>query len=124
MTPRPQYTNNIANFQMHEVSSRFQVRLIKASQKSLLPDFTPGPSPGNSALPTKQASERKPLTLGHPDFEGFEVIQTIEDTHPRPGSRPWIGGSGFAASGDTMAGGARLRARWLSGLFRPCPNGS
>ena len=30
----------------------------------------------------QQASERKPLTLGHPEFEGFEVIQTIEDTHP------------------------------------------
>jgi len=28
------------------------------------------------------AGERKPLTLGHPEFEGFEVIQTIETTHP------------------------------------------
>jgi uroporphyrinogen-III synthase len=23
-----------------------------------------------------------PLTLGHPEFEGFEVIRTIETTHP------------------------------------------
>jgi heme-degrading monooxygenase HmoA len=28
----------------------------------------------------QQAGERKPLTLGHPEFEGFEVIQTIENT--------------------------------------------
>jgi hypothetical protein len=43
--------------------------------------LTPGPNPGNSAPRTSKAGERKPLTLGHPDFEGFEVIQTIEDTH-------------------------------------------
>jgi hypothetical protein len=30
----------------------------------------------------QHAGERKPLTLGHPEFEGFEVIQTIETTHP------------------------------------------
>ena len=28
------------------------------------------------------AGEPKPLTLGHPEFEGFEFIQTIETTHP------------------------------------------
>jgi heme-degrading monooxygenase HmoA len=28
----------------------------------------------------QRAGERKPLTLGHPEFEGFEVIQTIETT--------------------------------------------
>ena len=33
---------------------------------------------------------RKPLTLGHPEFEGFEVIQTIETTHP-PTSRGHVG---------------------------------
>ena len=26
----------------------------------------------------QNAGERKPLTLGHPEFEGFQVIQTIE----------------------------------------------
>ncbi|WOJ88131.1 antibiotic biosynthesis monooxygenase [Methylocapsa polymorpha] len=31
----------------------------------------------------KQAGERKPLTLGHPEFEGFDVIQTIENRHPK-----------------------------------------
>ena len=30
----------------------------------------------------RHVGERKPLTLGHPEFEGFEVIQTIEATHP------------------------------------------
>ena len=30
----------------------------------------------------QHAGERKPLTLGHPEFEGFEVVQTIESTHP------------------------------------------
>src|SRR3984893_9850443 len=30
----------------------------------------------------QHAGERKPLTLGYPEFEGFEVIQTIETTHP------------------------------------------
>jgi heme-degrading monooxygenase HmoA len=29
-----------------------------------------------------KSEQRKPLTLGHPEFEGFEVIQTIETTHP------------------------------------------
>ncbi|QBR72516.1 antibiotic biosynthesis monooxygenase [Beijerinckiaceae bacterium] len=29
----------------------------------------------------RQAGERKPMTLGAPEFEGFEVIQTIESTH-------------------------------------------
>lgn len=28
----------------------------------------------------KQAGDRKPMTLGHPEFEGFEVIQTIKAT--------------------------------------------
>jgi heme-degrading monooxygenase HmoA len=30
----------------------------------------------------QHAGERKPLALGHPEFEGFEVIQTIETTRP------------------------------------------
>ena len=30
----------------------------------------------------QHAGERKPLTLGPSEFEGFEVIQTIETTHP------------------------------------------
>jgi heme-degrading monooxygenase HmoA len=30
----------------------------------------------------QQAGERKPLTLGHPEFEGFEAIQTIEKKSP------------------------------------------
>lgn len=28
------------------------------------------------------AGGNKPLTLGHPEFEGFEVIQTLENPHP------------------------------------------
>lgn len=31
----------------------------------------------------KQAGDRKPLTIGHPEFEGFEIIQTIENPQPR-----------------------------------------
>ncbi len=27
----------------------------------------------------KHAGDRKPLTIGHPEFEGFEVIQTVEN---------------------------------------------
>lgn len=30
-----------------------------------------------------QAGERKPLTLGHPEFEGFDVIQKIENKSPQ-----------------------------------------
>jgi hypothetical protein len=40
-----------------------------------------GPNPNNSAPPIN-TGERKPLTIGHPEFEGFEVIQTIETTRP------------------------------------------
>jgi heme-degrading monooxygenase HmoA len=29
----------------------------------------------------KQVGDRKPMTIGHPEFEGFEVIQTIENPH-------------------------------------------
>jgi heme-degrading monooxygenase HmoA len=28
------------------------------------------------------AGQNKPLYLGHPEFEGFEVIQTVETTRP------------------------------------------
>ncbi|MGO9133106.1 MAG: antibiotic biosynthesis monooxygenase family protein [Methylovirgula sp.] len=29
------------------------------------------------------AGERKPLTLGHPEFEGFEVVQSLENPNLR-----------------------------------------
>jgi heme-degrading monooxygenase HmoA len=44
-------------------------------------DFNAWTKSGQFRAAHQQAGERKPLTLGHPDFEGFEVIQTIEDTH-------------------------------------------
>ena len=44
-------------------------------------DFSAWTKSGQFRAAHQQAGERKPLTLGHPDFEGFEVIQTIEDTH-------------------------------------------
>jgi len=28
----------------------------------------------------KNAGDQKPMTLGHPEFEGFEVIQSMENT--------------------------------------------
>ncbi|MGH6821333.1 MAG: antibiotic biosynthesis monooxygenase family protein, partial [Methylocella sp.] len=45
-------------------------------------DFSAWTKSGQFRAAHQQAGERKPLTLGHPDFEGFEVIQTIEGTHP------------------------------------------
>jgi heme-degrading monooxygenase HmoA len=29
----------------------------------------------------KHAGGQKPLTIGHPEFEGFEVIQTLDNPH-------------------------------------------
>lgn len=31
----------------------------------------------------RNAGSNKPLYLGHPEFEGFEVLQTIANTHTR-----------------------------------------
>ena len=45
-------------------------------------DFILWTKSGQFRAAHQQAGERKPLTLGHPEFEGFEVIQTIEVTHP------------------------------------------
>jgi heme-degrading monooxygenase HmoA len=45
-------------------------------------DFGAWSKSGQFRAAHQQASERKPLTLEHPEFAGFEVIQTIEDTHP------------------------------------------
>ncbi|HEX3496315.1 MAG TPA: antibiotic biosynthesis monooxygenase [Methylocella sp.] len=45
-------------------------------------DFSAWSKSGQFRAAHPQANERMPLTLGHLDFEGFEVIQTIEDTHP------------------------------------------
>src|ERR1700730_10933335 len=42
-------------------------------------DFSAWTKSGQFRAAHQQAGERKPLTLGHPEFEGF---QTIEDTHP------------------------------------------
>src|ERR1019366_8611212 len=44
--------------------------------------FTNWTKSEQSRPPHQPAGERKPLTLGHPEFEGFEVIQTIETTRP------------------------------------------
>jgi heme-degrading monooxygenase HmoA len=45
-------------------------------------DFSAWTKSGQFRAANKQAGERKPRTLRHPEFEGFEVIQTIEDTYP------------------------------------------
>jgi heme-degrading monooxygenase HmoA len=45
-------------------------------------DFITWTKSGQFRAAHQQAGERKPLTLGHPEFEGFEVIQTIENTCP------------------------------------------
>ena len=82
-------------------------------------DFCPRSKSGQFRAAHQQASERSPS--GIQNSKGSKSSRPSK-TRTRPGSRPWIGGSGFAASGDIMAGGARLRAPWLSGLFRPCPN--
>jgi heme-degrading monooxygenase HmoA len=49
---------------------------IWASQE----DFTAWTKSEQFRAAHQHAGERKPLTLGHPEFEGFEVIQTIETT--------------------------------------------
>jgi heme-degrading monooxygenase HmoA len=51
---------------------------IWASQE----DFTAWTKSEQFRAAHQHAGEGKPLTLGHPKFEGFEVIQTIETTHP------------------------------------------
>jgi heme-degrading monooxygenase HmoA len=52
---------------------------IWASQE----DFTAWTKSEQFRAAHKSAGARKPLTLGHPEFEGFEVIQTIENPHLR-----------------------------------------
>ena len=44
-------------------------------------DFTAWTKSEQFRAAHQQAGQRKPLTLGHPEFEGFEVIQTIETAH-------------------------------------------
>jgi heme-degrading monooxygenase HmoA len=51
---------------------------IWASQE----DFTAWTKSDQFRAAHQHAGERKPLTRGHPELEGFEVIQTIEITHP------------------------------------------
>jgi len=46
-------------------------------------DFTAWTNSEQFRAAHAQAGERKPMTLGRPEFEGFEVIQTIENPHPR-----------------------------------------
>ena len=48
---------------------------IWASQE----DFTAWTKSEQFRAAHQHAGERKPLTGGHPEFEGFEVIQTIEN---------------------------------------------
>jgi heme-degrading monooxygenase HmoA len=53
-------------------------------------DFSAWTKSGQFRAAHQQAGERKPLTLGHPDFEGFEVIQidrryaSASGADPRP----------------------------------------
>ena len=42
-------------------------------------DFIAWTKSENFRAAHQQAGERKPLTLGHPEFEGFEVMQAIEN---------------------------------------------
>jgi heme-degrading monooxygenase HmoA len=51
---------------------------IWASQE----DFTAWTKSEQFRAAHQHAGEHKPLTLGRPEFEGFEVIQTIEITPP------------------------------------------
>src|ERR1700744_1411581 len=41
--------------------------------------FTAWTKPGNFRAPHPKAAKKKPLHLGHPEFEGFEAIQTIKN---------------------------------------------
>ena len=43
----------------------------------------PGPGRRRSALAHRDAGQNRPLYLGHPEFEGFEVIQTVEAVSER-----------------------------------------
>src|SRR6202022_2690142 len=56
---------------------RMSAHTIWASQE----DFTAWTKAEQFRAPPQHAGEGKPLTLGHPTFEGFEVIQTIETTY-------------------------------------------
>jgi heme-degrading monooxygenase HmoA len=62
----------------HEDYVLYSSHTIWASQE----DFTAWTKSEQFRAAHQHAGERKPLTLGHPEFEGFEVIQTIESTHP------------------------------------------
>ena len=71
----------------------------------------------------QRAGEHKPLTPGIQSSKGSKSSRRSK-IPIRPGSRSSTRGNGLAASGEIMIAGARLRAPWLSGLLRPCPNGS
>jgi heme-degrading monooxygenase HmoA len=44
-------------------------------------DFTAWTKSEQFRAAHKNAGGQKPLTLGHPEFEGFEVIQSLENPH-------------------------------------------
>jgi heme-degrading monooxygenase HmoA len=46
-------------------------------------DFTAWTKSEQFRAAHKSAGDRKPMTLGHPEFEGFEVIQALENPHLR-----------------------------------------
>jgi heme-degrading monooxygenase HmoA len=56
----------------------YSSRTIWASQD----DFTAWTKSEQFRAAHQYAGEHKPLTLGHLEFERFEVIQTIETSHP------------------------------------------
>ncbi len=40
-----------------------------------------GRGPSSFAPSHRNAGDNKPLHLGHPEFEGFETIQTLKNKH-------------------------------------------
>jgi heme-degrading monooxygenase HmoA len=86
-------------------------------------DFSAWTKSGQFRAAHHQADEHKPLTFGHPEFEGFESSSRLK-IRIRPGSRLSTRCNSFAASRETTIAGARQWAPWLAGLLRPCPNGS
>jgi heme-degrading monooxygenase HmoA len=57
----------------------------------------------------QHAGEHKPLTLGHPEFEGFEVVQTIETMHP-PSRSAGTGAEATASGGTKTSASGRTEA--------------
>jgi heme-degrading monooxygenase HmoA len=48
-------------------------------------DFEAWTRSGQFAASHKRAEGRPPMTMGHPEFEGFDVVQTVSGPGARPG---------------------------------------